>query len=96
MAEYTFHASRSQMGDTVQCQATAGRAEDSEQLLRRHDGLVHAVIRREGSGRLTYEEALQAGREGLWRATLGYDAGRDKMLFAREIKIVVVEKRLGA
>jgi RNA polymerase primary sigma factor/RNA polymerase sigma factor len=76
MAEYTFHPSTSQLGDTVQCQATARKAEHSEQMLRRHDGLVHAVIRREGSGRLTYEEALQAGRVGLWRATLSYDAGR--------------------
>jgi RNA polymerase sigma factor (sigma-70 family) len=37
--------------------------------------LVHAVIRREGSGTLTYEEALQAGRIGLWRAIRGYDPG---------------------
>jgi RNA polymerase primary sigma factor/RNA polymerase sigma factor len=41
-----------------------------------HDGLVHAVIRREGSGALTYGEALQAGRIGLWRAILGYDPVR--------------------
>lgn len=68
MAEYTLHWSVSQLGDT-------GRAEDIEQLLARHDGLVHAVIRREGSGALTYEEALQAGRIGLWRAVLGYDPG---------------------
>jgi RNA polymerase primary sigma factor/RNA polymerase sigma factor len=45
-------------------------------MLRCHDGLVHAVIRREGSGMLTYEEALQAGRIGLWRAILGYDPRR--------------------
>jgi RNA polymerase sigma factor (sigma-70 family) len=45
-------------------------------MLGRHEGLVHAVIRREGSGVLTYEEALQAGRIGLWRAILGYDARR--------------------
>jgi RNA polymerase sigma factor (sigma-70 family) len=34
------------------------------------------VIRREGSGTLSYEEALQAGRIGLWRALLGYDPAR--------------------
>ena len=69
MAEYTLHSSMPQLGDT-------GRAENVEQWLGRHDGLVHAVIRREGSGALTYEEALQAGRIGLWRAVLGYDPGR--------------------
>jgi RNA polymerase sigma factor (sigma-70 family) len=45
-------------------------------MLRCHDGLVHAIIRREGSGMLTYEEALQAGRIGLWRAIVGYDPRR--------------------
>jgi RNA polymerase sigma factor (sigma-70 family) len=45
-------------------------------MLRCHDGLVHAIIRREGSGVLTYEEALQAGRIGLWRAIVGYDPRR--------------------
>ena len=76
MAEYTFHPSTSQLGDTLACQAAAGRAGYVEQMLRRHDGLVHAVIRREGSGALTYQEALQAGRIGLWRAILGYDPRR--------------------
>jgi len=45
-------------------------------MLRQHDGLVRAVLRRQGSGVLTYEEALQAGRIGLWRALLGCDPGR--------------------
>jgi RNA polymerase sigma factor (sigma-70 family) len=76
MAEYTFHASRSQVGDKQQCQASAKKADHVAQMLRLHEGLVHAVIRREGSGTLTYEEALQAGRIGLWRAILGYDPGR--------------------
>ena len=76
MAEYTFHPSTSQVGDKQQCQASAKKADDVAQMLRLHEGLVHAVIRREGSGTLTYEEALQAGRIGLWRAILGYDPGR--------------------
>ena len=76
MAEYTVYRSRSQLGDTVQHQSTAEKAGHVRQQLRCHDGLVHAVIRREGSGVLTYEEALQAGRIGLWRAILGYDPGR--------------------
>jgi hypothetical protein len=76
MAEYTFHPSRSQLGDTVQCQASAERPGDVAQMLRGHDGLVHAVIRREGSGALTYEEALQAGRIGLWRAIPSTGSGQ--------------------
>jgi RNA polymerase sigma factor (sigma-70 family) len=69
MAEYTFHPSTAQLD-------ASGSTDDIEQKLRQHDGLVHAVIRRQGSGVLTYEEALQAGRIGLWRALLGYDPGR--------------------
>jgi RNA polymerase sigma factor (sigma-70 family) len=76
MAEYTFHPPTSQVGDTMQGQGATEGPGHVEQMLRRHDGLVHAVIRREGSGTLTYEEALQAGRIGLWRAILGYDPGR--------------------
>jgi RNA polymerase sigma factor (sigma-70 family) len=76
MAEYTFYPSTSQLGDVEQCEATAEKPDHVAQMLRRHEGLVHAVIRREGGGTLTYEEALQAGRIGLWRAILGYDPGR--------------------
>ncbi|MBC8255480.1 MAG: sigma-70 family RNA polymerase sigma factor, partial [Ardenticatenia bacterium] len=42
----------------------------------RHDGLVHAFIRRQGGGDIPYEEALQAGRIGLWHAIQGYDPMR--------------------
>jgi RNA polymerase sigma factor (sigma-70 family) len=41
-----------------------------------HDGLVHAYIRRQGGGDIPYEEALQAGRIGLWHAIQGYDPTR--------------------
>jgi RNA polymerase sigma factor (sigma-70 family) len=44
--------------------------------MEQHDGLVHAFIQRQGSGDITYEEALQAGRIGLWHAIQGYDPGR--------------------
>jgi RNA polymerase sigma factor (sigma-70 family) len=44
--------------------------------MEQHDGLVHAYIRRQGGGDLSYEEALQAGRIGLWRAIQGYDPTR--------------------
>jgi RNA polymerase sigma factor (sigma-70 family) len=41
-----------------------------------HDGLVHAVVRRQVLGDLPFAEALQAGRIGLWRAIQGYDPFR--------------------
>jgi len=44
--------------------------------MRQHGGLVHAFIQRQGGGEIPYEEALQAGRIGLWRAIQGYDAAR--------------------
>lgn len=69
MAEYTLYPSASQLEDR-------GRADYVEQMLCRHDGLVHAVIRRQGSGALSYQEALQAGRIGLWRAIVRYDPRR--------------------
>lgn len=76
MAEYTFPPSVSQPGDTSvprTCAEARGRV---DQVLQDNEGLIHAVIRREGSGSLSYGEALQAGRIGLWRAWLGYDPGR--------------------
>jgi RNA polymerase sigma factor (sigma-70 family) len=44
--------------------------------MEQHDGLVHAFIRRQGGGDIPYDDALQAGRIGLWRALKGYDAER--------------------
>jgi RNA polymerase sigma factor (sigma-70 family) len=41
--------------------------------MEQHDGLVHAFIRRQGGGDIPYDDALQAGRIGLWRALKGYD-----------------------
>jgi RNA polymerase sigma factor (sigma-70 family) len=41
-----------------------------------HAGLVVWVVRRQALGGLPFEEALQAGRIGLWRALVGYDPGR--------------------
>jgi RNA polymerase sigma factor (sigma-70 family) len=57
-------------------QAQAGCAESLNQLLARHDGLVQAVVRQQILGELPFEEALQAGRIGLWRAILGFDPTR--------------------
>jgi RNA polymerase sigma factor (sigma-70 family) len=41
-----------------------------------HDGLVHAVVRRQVLGDLPYAEAIQAGRIGLWRAIMRFDPSR--------------------
>jgi RNA polymerase sigma factor (sigma-70 family) len=57
-------------------QAQAGCAESLNQLMGRHDGLVQAVVRQQVLGELPFEEALQAGRIGLWRAILGFDPER--------------------
>jgi RNA polymerase sigma factor (sigma-70 family) len=47
-----------------------------QEAMDQHDGLVHAFIRRQGGGDISYEEALQAGRIGLWHAIQGYDPTR--------------------
>ena len=57
-------------------QAQAGCRDCLNDLMEQHDGLVHAVVRRQVLGDLPYDEALQAGRIGLWRAILGYDPDR--------------------
>ena len=57
-------------------QAQAGCAVSLNQLMTLHDGLVQAVVRQQVLGELPFEEALQAGRIGLWRAILGFDPER--------------------
>jgi RNA polymerase sporulation-specific sigma factor len=41
-----------------------------------HEGLVRWVVRRQWRGGLSFDDAVQEGRLGLWRALLGYDPGR--------------------
>ena len=50
-------------------QAQAGCLDSLNRLMARHEGLVHAVVRRHGLGVLSFAEALHAGRQGLWRTT---------------------------
>lgn len=57
-------------------QAQGGCSESLNELLQRQEGLVHLVVQRQWLLTLPYEDALQAGRRGLWRAILGYDLGR--------------------
>ena len=56
--------------------AQAGCQESLNALLRQHEGLVQAAVRRQVTGSAPFDELLQAGREGLWRAILGYDPQR--------------------
>ena len=56
--------------------AQGGDAQSLEELMRMHEGLVHHIVRQQWRGRLSYEQALHAGRIGLWRAVLGFDTGR--------------------
>ena len=58
------------------CTRKALTAQAVRQAMAQHDGLVHAYIQRQGGGKLPYEEALQAGRVGLWHAIQGYDPAR--------------------
>jgi RNA polymerase sigma factor (sigma-70 family) len=57
-------------------QAQKGDHRSLNVLMERHDGLVHAVVRRQVLGELPYAEAIQAGRIGLWRAILRFDPSR--------------------
>lgn len=56
--------------------AQAGCSNCLDHLLDKNDGLVHWVIRHSRSDPLSYEEALQAGRIGLWKALLRFDPDR--------------------
>ena len=57
-------------------QAQAGCRGSLARLMAAHEGLVHAVVRKQVLGDLPFAEALQAGRIGLWRAILGFDPQR--------------------
>jgi RNA polymerase sigma factor (sigma-70 family) len=57
-------------------QAQAGCRDSLARLMAEHEGLVHAVVRKQVLGYLPFAEALQAGCIGLWRAILGYDPQR--------------------
>jgi RNA polymerase sigma factor (sigma-70 family) len=57
-------------------QAQAGCRDSLARLMAMHEGLVHAVVRKQVLGHLPFAEALQAGRIGLWHAIRGYDPQR--------------------
>jgi RNA polymerase sigma factor (sigma-70 family) len=76
MSEYSHKASATQAREQPRCAFSGGEVLDMEAAMARHEGLIQAFIRRQGGGRICYEEALQAGRIGLWRALRGYDPTR--------------------
>ena len=57
-------------------QAQAGCRDSLARLMAAHDGLVHAVVRKQVLGDMPFAEALQAGRIGLGHAFLGFDPQR--------------------
>jgi len=57
-------------------QAQGGCQESINLLLLRHQGLVHLVVQRQWLCTLPYDQAIQAGRHGLWRAILGFELER--------------------
>ena len=58
------------------CNRKSLSAQAVEEAMEQHKGLVHAFVQRQGGGAISYEEALQAGRIGLWRAIKRYDPTR--------------------
>ena len=61
---------------TLYTQAQGGCRESLNELMERHERLIHRVVQRQWLLTLPYEEAVQAGRRGLWQAIMGYDPGR--------------------
>lgn len=58
-------------------QAQAGDQASLNTLMQKHARLVHTVVRQQWSGGWRYEEVIQEGRLGLWRAILKYDPERE-------------------
>jgi RNA polymerase sigma factor (sigma-70 family) len=56
--------------------AQSGCRACQERLVRQHEGLVHAVIRRSWVGATAYDDLLQEGRMALWLAIRGFDVER--------------------
>ena len=56
--------------------AQAGCDACLEALLRRHEGLVHVILRRQWRGDMAYVDLLQEGRIGLWQAIVHFDPHR--------------------
>lgn len=56
--------------------AQAGCRVCLDALMRRHEGLVHHILRRQVCGDAAYDDLLQEGRIGLWQAIAHFDPQR--------------------
>lgn len=56
--------------------AQAGCEHCVEALLRRHERLVHAILRRQWRGEVACADLVQEGRIGLWQAIMHFDPHR--------------------
>jgi RNA polymerase sigma factor (sigma-70 family) len=74
---------------TLYKQAQAGDQESLNTLMERHESLVHYAVYRQQLHGMPYEEAVQAGRYGLWRAILGYDY-RSEVRFASYAYVAIM------
>ncbi len=75
MSNYTLYPRSASTGKCTTGQSD-GEMLSLEAAMAQQEGLIHAFIQRQGGGAIDYDEALQAGRMGLWRAIQGYDPGR--------------------
>jgi RNA polymerase sigma factor (sigma-70 family) len=57
-------------------QAQQGCGDSLDLLMARHEPLVVYAVNRQNLGDLPFEEGVQAGRLGLWKAILGFDPSR--------------------
>lgn len=63
-------------GPAVFACAQAGCRACLDALMHQHEGLVHHILRRQGSGAAMYDDVLQEGRIALWQAILHFDPQR--------------------
>lgn len=76
MNYYRLEPEGKQVPSRKSASSCSGKLLSMDEAMRQHDRLVHAYIQRQGGGDLSYEDALQAGRIGLWCAIRGYDPQR--------------------
>src|SRR5437763_16957905 len=57
-------------------------------LMAQHERLVHWLVHRQGWDGLTYAEAVQAARVGLWHALQGYDPTRGTRFSSYAVPVI--------
>ena len=76
MNNYSLYPRASQDGEASFSRSRVEEPVSVEEAMRRHDGLVHAFIQRQGGGAIPYEEALpSAVRTGLRRQAVSGSGG---------------------